>query len=362
MAVIAASVSPRKDTAYRVALAAIVVTALGELLATAFHFAGQSRRQHAAAQPANPPGRAATATPTSASTPEPASSVVPSSAALSAPDRLLNEARVLRGRGDTANALARLQEASQRDPRNAEVLAEMASIYESIQLYDRSNETWRKIQEIGPSAGQIYELADKKLRIGPGASVGGAAVPTTDAGGKPIDAEGIPEGSMFGVADISTEEVPDPESETNLRLRIAIKARQNATIDHSKLRIVVLFYDLLDDGTIAPTDAEVSYEWMGPKHDWSESNPETLLVTYLRPKTHGMSDAALSAAAAGVSPSKGSARAKKRSDSTGSSASEQGGRKYLGYVVRILYDDKLQTVRADPPRLLTDAPTSFSSP
>jgi len=31
-----------------------------------------------------------------------------------------------------------------------QVLAEMAAIYESIQLYDRSNETWRKIQDLGP--------------------------------------------------------------------------------------------------------------------------------------------------------------------------------------------------------------------
>ena len=39
-------------------------------------------------------------------------------------------------------------------------------IYESIQLFERSNETWRKIQEIGPSAGALYELADMKLKNG----------------------------------------------------------------------------------------------------------------------------------------------------------------------------------------------------
>src|SRR5207253_5439250 len=90
----------------------------------------------------------------------------PSAAVLSTAERLLKEATELRDKGDTTNALARLQDAAQRDPKNANVLAEMAMIYESIQLYDRSNETWKKIVEIGPSAGPLYELADMKLKTG----------------------------------------------------------------------------------------------------------------------------------------------------------------------------------------------------
>src|SRR5205814_2161151 len=87
------------------------------------------------------PTPAASASAKPGTTPLPAQPEVPSSAALSASDRLLKEANVLRERGDTANALARLQDASQRDPKNPQVLAEMAALYESIQLYDRSNET-----------------------------------------------------------------------------------------------------------------------------------------------------------------------------------------------------------------------------
>ena len=108
------------------------------------------------------------------------------------PIDLLKEANVLRERGDTANALARLQDASQRDPKNPQVLAEMAAIYESIQLYDRSNETWKKIQDLGPSAGPLYELADMKLRVGAAATPSpGLAM---DTAGKPLDAEGLPGG------------------------------------------------------------------------------------------------------------------------------------------------------------------------
>src|SRR5262249_57311436 len=49
---------------------------------------------------------------------------------------------------------------------NAEVLAETAIIYESIPNFDKSNEAWRKIQEIGPSAGPLYELANLKFKPG----------------------------------------------------------------------------------------------------------------------------------------------------------------------------------------------------
>lgn len=346
--------------AYSVAVRLILVFAALEVLAIAIHFGAQYRAEHARLQPLKAPATSSNAKPLA--TPPPAQPGAPSSAALSASDRLLKEANVLRERGDTANALARLQDASQRDPRNPQVLAEMAAIYESIQLFDRSNETWRKIQELGPSAGPLYELADMKLRVGAAATPGpGLAM---DTAGKPLDAEGLPEGSIFGVTNIETEQIADPEAETNFRLKLGIKKREGVAIDHSKLRIMVLFYDSIDDDKVVATDADVSYEWMNPKHDWMESNPETLIVTYLRSKTHAISsEAALSAAAAAVTPGKNVARSKKRGEAADNSDSvDSARRRYLGYVVRILYDDKLQTVRADPARLINDAPNPSVSP
>ena len=35
-----------------------------------------------------------------------------------------------------------------------------------MQLYDRANEVWRKLQEMGPSAGAAYDLADRRLKLG----------------------------------------------------------------------------------------------------------------------------------------------------------------------------------------------------
>ncbi len=359
MPVLAASSSP-SDRTYSVAVGVILVFAALEILATAIHFGAEYRAARVILRPIKAPATGASVKP--GATPAPPQASAPSSAALSASDRLLKEANVLRERGDTANALARLQDASQRDPKNPQVLAEMAAIYESIQLYDRSNETWRKIQDLGSSAGPLYELADMKLRLGAAAAPSpGLAM---DTAGKPLDAEGLPEGSIFGVTNIETEQVSDPDAETNFRLKIGIKKRDGVAIDHSKLRIMVLFYDSLDNDKVVATDADVNYEWMNPKHDWVESNPETLIVTYLRSKTHSItSEAALSAAAAAVTPGKNSPRSKKRTESGANSESPDSDRRqYLGYVIRILYDDKLQTVRADPPRLINDAPNSSLSP
>src|SRR5881392_4366073 len=163
MPVLAASSSP-SDRTYSVAVGVILVAAALEILAIAIHFGAEYRAERATLQSLKRPAVSTSAKPVM--TPLPAQPDAPSSAALSASDRLLKEANVLRERGDTANALARLQEASQRDPNNPQVLAEMATLYESIQLFDRSNETWRKIQELGPSAGTLYELADMKLKTG----------------------------------------------------------------------------------------------------------------------------------------------------------------------------------------------------
>jgi hypothetical protein len=81
-------------------------------------------------------------------------------------DQLKREGIELRDRGDTATAIERLQEALDSEPNNAAVLAELAKTYDLTRLYDRANEIWRKLQEMGPSAGAAYELADRRLKLG----------------------------------------------------------------------------------------------------------------------------------------------------------------------------------------------------
>jgi Tetratricopeptide repeat len=80
-------------------------------------------------------------------------------------DQLKREGIELRDRGDTTKAIERLQEALDSEPKNAAVLSELAKTYDVMQLYDRANEIWRKVREIGPSAGAAYELADRQLKL-----------------------------------------------------------------------------------------------------------------------------------------------------------------------------------------------------
>src|SRR5438045_6820439 len=133
------SPTPPPDKMFRIALWLVAIFGVAELAGLGVFYAGKWRAEYVAAHP-KPIAPAATPAPIVAekTTPAPASTAAtqttPSSAALSIAEKLLKEATELRDKGDTTNALARLQDAAQRDPKNANVLAEMAMIYESIQL------------------------------------------------------------------------------------------------------------------------------------------------------------------------------------------------------------------------------------
>lgn len=369
------SPTPPPDKIFKIALAVVAIFGAAQIAGVAVHYIGKARAEYAAAHPkvVAPPVASSepTAAPiedTTAAAPPAAVQSTPSAAVLSTAERLLKEATELRDRGDTTNALARLQDAAQSDPKNANVLAQMAMIYESIQLPERSNETWRKIQEIGPSAGALYELADMKLKSGvapPATTATGpglAGVSPLDAGNTRNDSDGIPDGSTFGITEVTATDAPDADSETNMKLKIAVKARPNTPIDHTKVKIQVFFYDTLDNKEVILTDADVSYEWLTPHHDWKATNPEVLAVTYLRAKNKPLSpDAALSAAAAAITPG-GKKKSSTKKEPSAELPGEGGDRKYLGYIVRIYYNDQLQAVRADPTKLLNLFPPPFTAP
>lgn len=371
----AASLSPTPpEKMFTIALSLVAILAAAEITGVAIYYIGRNRAEYVASQPKK--AVAPVAVPPAAAPPveqtKPASATVqspPSAAALSAAEKLLKDATLLREQGDTTNALARLQEAAQSDPKNANVLAQMAMIFESIQLFERSNETWRKITEIGPSAGALYELADMKLKHGVpesekvATSTSAANTSAIDAGttrGSEVD--GIPDGSTFGISELTATETPDPDAETNMKLKVSVKARLNTAVDHTKVKIQVFFYDTLENQDPVLTDADVSYEWLTPHHDWKDTNPEILAITYLRPKNKASSEAALSAAAAAVTPGSGKKKSAAKKEPAPEPPAETGHRKYHGYIVRIYYLDQLQDVRAEPTKLLSLFPPPFTAP
>ena len=351
------------DPSFHIGLSLVVILAVAEIFAAASYYIVRARTARVSAQAVVPSAARPVASPVSATTPAPvaAEPAVSSAAAIHSPapslvHQLLREGIELRDRGDTTNALAHFQEALDSEPNNTAVLEEIAKTYESMQLLDRANENWRRIQEMGPSAGAAYELADQRLKVGvssPGATASDVASPSAEVATR-RDIGGNAEGSVMGITEVKTTETPDPDTEKNLTLQIGIKRQPAATVDHTKVKILVEFYDTVGDKDIKLTNADVNYEWLTPKHDWTETNPEVLSVRYQRAKTGVVSsESALSEAAATVRPGQ-KGRAK-------TSATDSAKRKYLGYIIRIYYDDELQAVQAEPSRLLQHFPPSKSS-
>jgi tetratricopeptide (TPR) repeat protein len=350
------------DPSFNVGVGLVAIIAAAEIFAVSSYYVGrlrpagtQPQTVTTTVQPAAPPVSTPAIAPATTKT-APSPETVAQTPAPTLANQLLREGTELRDRGDTTNALARFEEALDSEPGNVSVLEEIAKTYDSMQLYDKSNEVWRKLHDMGPSAGAAYEVADQRLKMGVSTPA------TTDSGmaGAPLDAAshrdvgGNTEGPVMGIAEVKTAETPDPDSETNLALQIGIKKQPNATVDHTKVKILVEFYDTVGDKDVKLTDADVNYEWLTPKHDWSDPNPEVLSVSYLRPKIGvGSPETSLSETAATVRPGQKS-RVK-------SSTPDSAKRKYLGYRIRIYYDDRLQAVQAEPSRLLQLFPAAESS-
>ena len=351
------------DPSFNVGVGLVAIVALAEIFAVTSYYVGRIRpagtqaqavATTVARQAAAPVSTPATAPAETKTAPSPEAVVQPPPPSLV--DQLLRDGTELRDRGDTTNALARFQEALDSEPSNVKVLEELAKTYDSMQLYDKSNEVWHKLHDMGPSAGAAYELADQRLKLGvstPATTDTGMANGSLEAAPHK-DVGGNSEGPVMGIAEVKAAETPDPDAETNLALRVGIKKQPGATVDHTKVKILVEFYDTVGDKDVKLTDADVNYEWLTPKHDWSDTNPEVLSVSYLRPKTGvGSPETSLSEAAATVRPG--------QKGRTKSSTSDSGKRKYLGYRIRIYYDDRLQAVQAEPSRLLQLFPAAESS-
>ena len=346
------------DRSFHAALGVIVIVAVAELFFATSYYVGRARANRIASQPIAAPAAQAPV-PSSVSTPAPAAAqpsvstaVASNTPAVSMVDQLLREGKELRERGDTTNALARFQEALDNEPDNSGVLQEVAQTYESMQMFDRANDAWRRIKQISPSDSATYALADRRLKVGvpppPAVEPGGGAAETEISSRKDIG--GNAEGPIMGISDVKIKETPDPDAEMNLALEIGIKKQPGTVVDHNKVKILVFLYDIVNDKDIKLTDADVSNEWITSKHDWSDTNPEVLLVRYVRAKTGGaLSESSLSEAAAKVKPGQKSRGSKASADVTQ--------RKYLGYIVRVYYGDDLQAVQAEPSRLLQQFPS-----
>src|SRR5438270_5875097 len=204
------------DPSFHVALGLIVILGVVEIFFGTSYYVGRARANRVSRQAiANAIARPRSASPASVYSPAPALAqpAVPPAAEVTSPapsivDQLLREGKELRERGDTTNALARFQEALDSEPENTGVLEEMAQTYESMQMFDRANDVWRRIKQISPADSATYALADRRLKVGV------PAPPTVEPGGAPTETDvpsnkdvgGNTEGPVMGISDVKTKE------------------------------------------------------------------------------------------------------------------------------------------------------------
>lgn len=287
-----------------------------------------------------PPGTVAGATPgRPAMTPPPKPTPVaqkpsrptPEVAAQDRFNELVEQARLLRERGDTYMAVTHLREAQAMDEKNPLATAELALTYEKMGFTDPAAEAWRKVYEMGEAAGIYYAAAEGRLKASQAQAIKEAQKqapsplpaatpsPAPTAEGETV---GLGPASKFGLLELKRREENDPQAFQKFTLEVPVKAKARARIDVREVIVQVLFYDVVNGRALDRTNAQVNYKWSAPPADWSEGDIETLEVTYTLPALRV--------------------------------ADEE--RKYYGYIVSVYYKNALQDFRSDPPALAQRAP------
>jgi hypothetical protein len=147
---------------------------------------------------------------------------------------------------------------------------------------------------------------------------GTAPAQSTDANAAAMEENGVPIGSSLGIVDVR---LSDPKVGTKA-LQIAVKARENSSINVKDVKIAVYFYESTPDGEVSFSEAKPQYQWTSPPIDWANNEPELLKLQYTQP-------------------------------------SDDSGKKYYGYVVGIYYNNELQDFRSEPAKLAKDYPPAL---
>ncbi|MFL6518981.1 MAG: hypothetical protein ACJ8NS_02055 [Chthoniobacterales bacterium] len=122
----------------------------------------------------------------------------------------------------------------------------------------------------------------------------------------------------IAITDVTETMKQGRHGETLVVARIAMASRTQ--VEKKTIEIRVFFYDLDRNGEMRPTDAQVTYEWLTPIRDWTDTAPKYLAATYLQPRP-----------------------SRRAADQV----------HYGGFLVRVYSDGKLQDERSKPDGLIT---------
>ncbi len=251
-------------------------------------------------------------------------------------NELVEQARMLRERGDTYAAVTRLREAQAMDEKNPLAPAELALTYEKMGFIDRASESWRKVYDMGEVAGIYYAAADGRLKASQAQALkqaqGSLPAPATPTPTSTVSAPaalsgegetvGLGPTSKLGLGELKRRDQTDPAASQKFTLEVPIRAKARARIDVREMIVQVQFFDVVNGRTLDRTSAVTNYKWAAPPADWGDGDVETLEVTYALPAMRV--------------------------------ADEE--RKYYGYIASVYYKNALQDFRSDPPALAQRAP------
>jgi hypothetical protein len=211
----------------------------------------------------------------------------------------------MRRDGDTAGALQKLTQADRLHPRHPRILWELATIYRSMALPERSDEVLEKLVALGPSqGGEYFELAAHSLRGHADTGVIGPAVRLRPA---------------FSFGETLVTPQPDSGDGERVTVRLAIQSTLGQAVSPTDIGLVMQFYDLVDGQHIDPTRSDPPTQaWPTYPVDWDDAGIEIVEWSYHMPVL------------------------------TPEEISAVGKRRYYGYIARLYYRDQLQDVIAEP--------------
>lgn len=306
-------------TTFIVAAGLLGVAAVAQLIAVLVYF-GPGLRQ------TPPPAPVVTeipvvVAPLPAQTPEPTEHKEPGNedvAPQARVEELIAEADKLEGGTSPADALKPLEEALAVQPTDAVLLSRVAALHERLGQTDEAIAAWKKLVALGPAAGNLFQVADVRLKL--------LENPESPEGGLEIrDQTGLQPGSSLGIVDLKISDSGETSAPIK-DLRLAVKARPGEVIDARDVRINVTFYEMLN-GEIVPTMSRVQSMWFTPPVDWKNDGLEILEVKYEVPRL---------GPGGGPPPD------------------------YYGYMVNIYHHGQLQETRADPVDLQELFPPSLN--
>jgi hypothetical protein len=223
---------------------------------------------------------------------------------------LLGEAEELRSGASPDAALVPLEEAEMLEPRNPQVLQELASLHERLGQTELAEAAWRRLADLGEEAGRLAEVAKVRLDLlAPEAGVSGGAVSLRDQ-------VGLQPGSSLGIISLAVTD-NDESGALVKELRLAVKARPGEDINARDVKINLTFFVNLEGEITPDTTSRVQSMWFTTPVDWQDDGIEILEVKYEVPRT-----------------------------GPGGELPE-----YYGYMVNIYHRGQLQETRSDPAAL-----------